>query len=147
MTEKTLQINFDMDGTLANFYAVENWLEDLENENERPYKVAKPLLNLSALARQIHRLQKIGYQINIISWLSKTSTNDFDKKVIKAKNDWLKSHLPSVHFDNITIVSYGSPKSNYGNGILFDDEERNRKEWKGRAFDEKNILQILRELE
>ena len=38
MENKTLV--FDMDGTIANLYAVENWLEDLRSENPRPYEVA-----------------------------------------------------------------------------------------------------------
>lgn len=140
------EINFDMDGTIANFYGVENWLGYLEASDPYPYKVAKPLFNLSALAKQIHRLQKNGYKVNIISWLSKSSTEDFDKAVTTAKVEWLAKHLPSVSFDKISIVKYGSPKSQYGNGILFDDEERNRTEWKGTAHDVQNILEVLRSL-
>lgn len=140
------QINFDMDGTLANFYGVNGWLDDLIQENARPYRQARPLFNFSALARQIHRLQKLGYEINIISWLSKTGTDNFNTEVTQVKKEWLKKHLPSVEFDNITIVKYGTPKSTCGNGILFDDEENNRKEWKGIAFDVENILEILRKL-
>jgi hypothetical protein len=30
------------------------------------------------------------------------------------------------------------------NGILFDDEEPNRKNWKGQAFDESKIMEILK---
>lgn len=29
---------FDMDGTIADLYGVENWLEDLRNEVARPIK-------------------------------------------------------------------------------------------------------------
>ena len=36
------QINFDMDGTLVDFYGVEGWLDDLMNRNTRPYREAKP---------------------------------------------------------------------------------------------------------
>ena len=137
-------INFDMDGTLANFYGVDGWLEDLINENARPYAIAEPLFNFSALARQIHRLQKLGYEVNIISWLSKSGTENFNREVTEVKMAWLKKHLPSVTFDHITIVKYGTPKSTCGNGILFDDEEPNRKEWKGTAYDVNDILATLR---
>lgn len=139
-------INFDMDGTLADFYGVDGWLSDLENSNVRPYEQAKPLFNFSVLARYLNRLQAKGYTINIISWLSKSGTDEFNKAVTAVKIEWLKKHLPSVKFDNITIVKYGSPKQNYGKGILFDDETKNRTEWIGEAFDEKNILNILRNL-
>ena len=140
------QINFDMDGTLCDFYGVEGWLDDLDNYNTRPYEIAKPLLNLSVLARYLNKLQSKGYTINIISWLSKTSTADFDERVTRVKLEWLKKHLKSVKFDNITIISYGTPKQNFGKGILFDDETKNRDSWVGLAYDEKNILEILKNL-
>lgn len=140
------QINFDMDGTLCDFYGVEGWLDDLDNYNTRPYEIAKPLLNLSVLARYLNKLQSKGYTVNIISWLSKTSTADFDERVTRVKLEWLKKHLKSVKFDNITIISYGTPKQNFGKGILFDDETKNRDSWVGLAYDEKNILEILKNL-
>ena len=140
------QINFDMDGTLCDFYGVDGWLDDLDNYNTRPYEIAKPLLNLSVLARYLNKLQSKGYTINIISWLSKTSTADFDERVTRVKLEWLKKHLKSVKFDNITIISYGTPKQNFGKGILFDDETKNRDSWVGLAYDEKNILEILKNL-
>lgn len=140
------QINFDMDGTLCDFYGVEGWLDDLNNYDTRPYAIAKPLLNLSVLARYLNKLQSKGYTINIISWLSKTSTADFDERVTRVKLEWLKKHLKSVKFDNITIISYGTPKQNFGKGILFDDETKNRDNWVGLAYDEKNILKILKNL-
>lgn len=146
MTKAVRQINFDMDGTLCDFYGVEGWLDDLNNYNTRPYAVAKPLINLSVLARYLNKLREKGYTINIISWLSKTSTAEFDKAVTQVKLEWLKKHLKSVKFDNINIISYGTPKQNYGEGILFDDETKNRDNWVGLAYDEKNILKILKNL-
>ena len=139
-------INFDMDGTLADFYGVENWLDYLINENPYPYEVAKPLINMSTLARRLNKLQREGYEINIISWLAKNSTEDFDKKVVDAKRKWLKKHLPSVKWNHITIVAYGVNKSALGSGILFDDEEPNRKMWGNGAYDVHNILEILKEI-
>ena len=37
-----MRIFFDMDGTFVNLYGIENWLEDLQEENVRPYRDAKP---------------------------------------------------------------------------------------------------------
>ena len=102
------------------------------------------MFNFSAFARQIHRLQRIGYKVNIISWLSKSGSSEFDELVTEAKMAWLAHHLPSVEFDCISIIKYGTPKSLYGNGILFDDEIGNREEWNGIAYDAENILDILR---
>ena len=145
----TKAIYFDMDGTIANLYGVENWLENLRAENPMPYEKALPLLKLNQLAKILNNLQKKGWSIGIVSWLSKNSSENYDLEVTKAKNKWLKSHLKSVKFDEIKIVPYGTPKEkivNFPKGILFDDEEKNRKNWKGKAFDEKNILEILKAL-
>ena len=142
-------IYFDMDGTIADLYGVEGWLNDLESENERPYATAKPLIRMSALARILNRLQKEGYTIGIVSWLSKGGSDDYNEKVAYAKQKWLKQHLASVNFDEINIVKYGTPKStavNIQGGILFDDEEKNRTEWNGTAFDVDNIIEILKAL-
>jgi len=138
------EINFDMDGTIADFYGVENWLEYLINRDSFPYENAKPLVNLSVLARYLNRLQKNGYKINIISWLAKNSTAEFDEKVAETKKKWLKKHLPSVNWDKIMIVQYGVNKASLGKGILFDDEENNRKMWGHGAYDVHNILEVLK---
>lgn len=140
----TKTINFDMDGTIANLYGVENWLADLINFNPRPYIEAKPLLNMQALARVLNRLRRNGYTLNIISWLSKNSNTDYDRAVTAAKLNWLKTHLASVEFDNIYIVPYGTPKHTISGGYLFDDEEPNRTAWNGIAFDVNNIIPILK---
>lgn len=142
----TKAINFDMDGTLADFYGVDNWLNYLVNQDTFPYDNAKPLVNMSALARRLNKLQSNGYEINIISWLAKNSTEDFAKKVTESKEKWLKKHLPSVNWNNITIVAYGINKSTLGNGVLFDDEEPNRNMWGEGAYDVDNILGVLKEI-
>lgn len=142
-------IFFDMDGTIANLYGVENWLEYLLNENPFPYKNAKALLNLQALAHRLNNLQKKGYRIEIISWLARNASEKYDKKVIAAKTEWLKIHLNSVQFNKINIVKYGINKDTFRhteNDILFDDEERNRKNWGGVAHNVENILERLGEL-
>lgn len=142
-------IYFDMDGTIANLYGVENWLDMLRSENALPYESAAPLVRMSQLARLLNKLQAKGYIIGIISWLAKDSTETYDLEVKKAKINWLRNHLKSVNFDEIKIVPYGTPKEkivDYPNGILFDDEEQNRKNWKGQAFDETEILEILKAL-
>ena len=147
MTNINRTINIDMDGTIANFYGVNGWLTDLENENVRPYAIAKPLFDMTALASILNKLQNKGYIINIISWLSKTGSKDFDKAVTKTKKEWLKRYLPNVKFDNIHIVPYGTPKHNISSGILFDDEKNNRDNWGAGAYDVDNILNILQSLE
>ena len=55
------EIWFDMDGTIADLYGVENWLEMLRNEDATPYRNARPLVRLNVLARLLNRLQREGY--------------------------------------------------------------------------------------
>lgn len=147
----TRAIYFDMDGTLADFYGVDGWLEYLMNGDATPYEIAKPLFNFSALARQIHRLQNLGYHVGIITWLAKNSNEEFDRAVTVAKMKWLRKHLPSVEFDDISVLAYGTPKFEFGEGILFDDERPNRSAWNiandvNMAFDVNDILTVLRSL-
>lgn len=143
----TTTIFFDMDGTIADLYGVENWLDYLIALDALPYEIAKPLIRLNALARILNRLQKQGYKVGVISWLAKNSNTDYDEKVTKAKKEWLKKHLASVNFDEIHIVKYGTPKQTFvktENDILFDDEEKNRNDWTGKAFDVNEIIEILK---
>lgn len=141
-----MRINFDMDGTFVDFYGVDSWLDYLLKEDTTPYKVAKPLFNLSLFARYLNILQKKGFEICIISWTSKNGSKEYNEKVKQAKMDWLAKHLKSVSFNDINIIDYGTPKENYGNGILFDDEKHNRDNWGGVAYDVDNILEILKEI-
>ena len=140
------EINFDLDGTLVDLYGVDGWLDYILAKDAKPYEVAKPLVNFSALARILNRKQAQGYKIRVISWLAKGSDTEYDERVKTAKLNYLKNHLASVHFDDIQIVAYGTPKSTCGNGILFDDEKPNRDEWKGTAYDVDNILEVLKSL-
>lgn len=136
----------DCDGTWIDLYGVDNWLEMLINHNPTPYVIAKPMVNLSWLARTIHELQANGIKVGIISWLAKNSTEEYDRQVTKAKLDYFKTHLPSVEFDKIHIIPYGTPKQSVGQGILFDDELQNRENWQGIAYDEKNLIQQMRKI-
>ena len=140
------QINFDMDGTIANLYGIENWFEYLMAKDETPYREAKPLVNLSGLARMLNKLQKEGYRICIISWLARTTDANYDAKVTLAKVQWLQKRMPSVKWDEINILPYGTPKYMFGSGILFDDEERNRVAWGEGAYDVDNIIEVLKGL-
>lgn len=140
---------FDMDGTISNLYAVKNWLDKLINSDPSPYKDAKIIYNMSILARYLNKLQSKGYGIGIISWLSKNSTENYDIEVTAAKMQWLKQHIPSVKWDVIHIVKYGTPKQNFRinkNDILFDDEINNRIAWGTKAYEPNQIFQILKEL-
>ena len=140
------KIWFDMDGTLCSLYEVEGWLDMLRAYDPTPYAVAKPLVNMSALARLLHKAQRLGYEVGIISWLSKCSTVEYDMAVTEVKVEWLRSHLPSVEWDEVKIVAYGTPKHELCEGWLFDDEEHNRNAWGEGAYEPSEIMDFLRGL-
>jgi hypothetical protein len=144
-----MTIWFDMDGTIADLYSVENWLPMLRAYDPSPYALAKPLVRLSTLAYMLNKLRAKGYRVGVISWGSKCSTPAYDAAVTAAKMAWLKRHLPSVDFDEIHVVPYGMPKQNFKRtdaDILFDDEERNRTNWGENAHTEAEIFEILKSL-
>ena len=143
----TKEIWLDLDGTLANLYAVENWLDYLHAEDTHPYVVAAPMLNLSLLARQLNRAQRAGWKLGIISWTSKGGSELYNTAVELAKRGWLAKHLPSVEWDEIKIVRYGTNKRKAcGGGLLFDDEEPNRLTWGEGAYHPAHILEVLKKL-
>lgn len=139
---------FDMDGTIANLYAVDNWLAYLRGEQATPYVLAKPLLNFSAFARMLHRLQRNGYRIGVVTWGAKNASAAFNMAVELTKRQWLKKHLPSVIWDDFQFFPYGTDKNNVnkGNDILFDDEEHNRANWQGLAYEPQEIKNIVKGL-
>ena len=142
-----MKICFDMDGTITDLYGVENWLEYLLEENVKPYKIAKPLVNMNILARRLNNLQRKGYEIGVISWTSKCGSDEYNAEVEAAKRAWLHKHLASVKFDFIAVVPYGYNKAAFADDeqdVLFDDESKNREDWRGVAYGVDNILEILK---
>ena len=140
---------WDMDGTIANLYAVENWLPMLRAEDTTPYTEAKVMWNMSQLARLMNQVQKLGYKLGIISWTSKDGSDLYNIAVDTAKREWLETHLASVNFDYVYIVKYGTPKSlvmQDEDDILFDDEEQNRESWEGEAYEPEMMMKVLKAL-
>lgn len=128
--ERTLV--FDMDGTIANLYEVEGWLNDLRSFNPRPYIVAQPMYDMEVLATVLNLFRAKGWKVAITSWLSKDSTKEYDEMVRKAKREWLERY--DFPFDEIHLVKYGTTKANCtrkngGFQILVDDNEKVRKGW------------------
>ena len=125
-------IVFDMDGTIADFYGVENWLIEIRNESVKPYELAKPLYDMETLNVILDFLKISGWRIVVTSWLAKDSTKEYKEKVRKAKLEWLKKY--DFPFDEIHLVQYGTTKANCtrhigGFQVLVDDNEKVRNGW------------------
>ena len=142
-----MTIWFDMDGTIADLYGVTGWLEAIMAKDTHPYEVAKGIGNLANIARLLNNVQKKGYTIGIISWTAKVNDPDYNARIATAKREWLHKHLPSVTWDTIKVVEYGTNKYKAtGGGILFDDEEPNRNIWGKGAYHPQYIVEVLKAL-
>lgn len=123
---------FDMDGTIADLYNVQNWLEDLRAENPRPYRIAKPIYDMEVLNSILETFRNCGWKIIVTTWLAKGSTKEYDKLVREAKIGWLEKY--NFPYDEIHLVKYGTTKADCtrkkgGIQILIDDNEKVRKGW------------------
>ena len=124
---------FDMDGTIADLYGVNNWLNDLRAENPRPYISAKPLYDMESLNAILEIFKLQGWKIVVTTWLAKDSSKEYDRLVRDAKLAWLeKYHFP---YDEIHLVKYGTTKANCtrklgGYQVLVDDNEKVRYGWR-----------------
>ena len=141
-------IVFDMDGTIANFYGVEGWLDDILAENTRPYEIAEPLYDMVYLRQILLRLKAIGWRVVVTTWLAKGGTKEYNDRTRKAKLDWLARY--DFPYDEIHLVKYGTTKANCtrkhgGYQILVDDNAQVRKGWNlGATIDaNENILEKL----
>ena len=81
-------IYFDMDGTLADLYGVPNWLPKLRACDPSPYAQAVPMCDLRLMARYLNQLQRKGYTLGVISWLSKEASPIYDEAVRLRKKRW-----------------------------------------------------------
>ena len=136
-----------MDGTIADLYGVDGWLDDILKESVRPYIDAKPLVNMTRLEKELNRLHDEGYTIGIITCVAKGGSEFYNKLVSSVKRSWLMAHFIGFRFDEIHCVEYTDHKENFGDGILFDDNKEVRKNWTRAgncAYDVDDILEILK---
>ena len=146
---------FDMDGTIANLYAVEGWLEMLRSENPTPYEMAEPMWDMVELAEVLLAVMAKGIEVRIITWLSMNSTEEYKTATRNAKLGWLdEQNFPFDHFHG---VQYGATKADSvrkylgenETAILFDDNDKVRAGWSlGEAYNPttENIIEILKSL-
>jgi hypothetical protein len=137
-------IVFDMDGTLFDFYGVENWKEYLDVEHSVfPYLAAKPLYDPDVLNPVIKELRNQGWTIIVCSWLSQYKTYDFHEQIRRAKIKRLKEI--AFPYDFLIMTDYGTDKQacikNFGGiQVLVDDSDEVLSHWNGRTIDAKHDI-------
>lgn len=129
--EKVLVL--DMDGTMADLYAVPDWLPKLRAEDASPYAEARPMWDMTDLACVLEEMQVEGWRIVIVSWLSKEASREYAAAIRRAKQEWLSKH--GVPWDEAHFVRYGTPKNRVIHNLplgswLVDDDKKVRQEWR-----------------
>ena len=143
---------FDMDGTIADLYAVDDWCNKLNSSNPTPYMEAEPMWDMAELADILCALKPLGYRVVITSWLAIGSTVAYAEEVRTAKIEWLNNH--NFPYDELHMVKYGTTKANCTRyhdceQILFDDNAKVRNGWSlGATIDPTttNIIDYLKSL-
>ena len=135
MMKNVKMICFDMDGTIADLYAVRGWEPKLRAEDPTPYIEAKPLWDMEELKVVLVELQKKNIEIRIITWLAIDSSQVYKDEVREAKLDWLAEM--DFPFDRFHGVQYGTTKADCvrrylednETAILIDDNAKVRSGW------------------
>lgn len=163
-------ICFDMDGTFVNLYAVQDWLAKLRAEDPSPYADAEPLVDMERLNEVCALLQKAGWEIAIITCMSKGASPEYKEAIRAAKRGWLEKW--GFIYDHFYGVDYTTPKcevirrgmptgmkvyrmcedywgKEIPEAILIDDEARHTDRWGwGRTIDPTavDLIEALRGL-
>lgn len=141
---------FDMDGTIADLFGIENWLETLKSGDTSPYRNAAPLVNMEKLRETCNTLKAQGWEIRVCSALLGGASPEYKKEIRKAKKEWLTAY--NFPADKIHFVKYQGNKShcisryNPTTAILLDDSYMNRKQWKHGETVNPNETDIVRYL-
>ena len=141
-------IYFDMDGTIADLYGYEGWLDMLHNEDTTPYEDCGVLVDIKALQRILNDFIEMGITIGIISWGAMGGSNEYCRRTRKAKIAWCEKYFPNV-FTEYHVVKYGTPKHQVRkikDSILVDDNADVRNAWRGETIDASIPAQTIKKL-
>lgn len=147
-------IYFDMDGTVADLYNSNRWLEKLEAQETGAFIDLKPMVDMEELKDVCNRLQSRGWNIGVITWLPMKACSIYEMECAEEKNLWVSKHMPYVQ--EMYCQSYGTPKQQAPRQqsdkmVLVDDNREVREMWEnGRnrmTIDAtKDIIKELRKL-
>lgn len=134
---------FDMDGTIADFYAVDNWLDKILNEDTSPYAEAAPLFDSDEMENLITLLKNAGYDIGIISYAPHNCTVEMLMATASVKRNWLAHNFP--YATKIHICTSATPKSKWCKvgDVLVDDEHKNLIDWMENGGEAVNNYRLL----
>ena len=128
---KKINVYLDMDGTIADLYGQENWLEMLLAEADGAFINCEPMTTEEEIFKHFPKTQ---YNVKVLSMTPKKATKAYCEKVIAEKNAWLDKFFPNIterHY-----LPYGNNKNlkNSVNAILVDDNAEIRNNFRGLAI-------------
>lgn len=128
---KKQKVYLDMDGTIANLYSIDNWLERLRKEDTTIFLECNPLISEKDLLKVF---PPKSHEIIILSMTPLNCSKSYHENVIAQKNKWLDIHFPSI--TKRIYKKYGNNKNlkNSVKAILVDDNATIRNNYKGMAL-------------
>lgn len=150
----TKKIYFDMDGTVADLYGSERWLEKLRNEEEGAFIKLEPMVDMNRLGEVVGKLMMQGWQFGIITWLPMDASEEYEEVCTREKRIWAEQYMPWA-MNEFYAQRYGTPKQDApvrraGHMILVDDNAEVRAMWetaKQRKTIDAKCKDIITELE
>lgn len=133
---KKIKVYIDMDGTIADLYNMNDWLNGLRKEKEGVFINLDPLIT----QKELLKLFPLDfYDLCIFSMTPKDASREYCAQVIKEKNLWLDRYFPAIK--KRIYRKYGDNKNlkNSQNAILVDDNKVIRKNFRGLALDPVNL--------
>ena len=116
-----LKILFDLDGTVADLYGRDDWLEKLRAEVPI-YEELEPLVDMVELTTIAERLVEKGVEFGVVTWLSMGASVDYEFVTAMEKFRWCQKYMPYI--SEFEAQPYGTRKqTNYHHCkcILIDD--------------------------
>ena len=130
---------FDMDGTIAELYKVDNWLMKLRTNDWSVYSECAPRAHANRIRNAVRALVADGWQVGVITWASKGIDwgKDLDA-IAEVKHEWLCQFFPEIADGKFACIPYGYSKakyltemgSNYSLAYLVDDNKEVRADWR-----------------
>lgn len=139
MERKYSAILLDMDGTIANTYAIPDWLDQLRNESVKPFEMATPLISESTLLSLF-----TDENIIVCTMLPKGVAlgTPYADACQRAKQQWLERYFPSL--TNVLFMEYSNDKSlgEYSKKcLLVDDSDIIRNNFNGYTLNASVLLE------
>lgn len=134
---------FDMDGTIAELYKVDGWLEMLRVNDWSVYDKCLPRAHFDRINRAIEALSESGWQVGVITWASKGIEWQSDdlSEIAEVKFRWLARFFPALADGKFACLPYGESKAQFlldmGDAgevnYLVDDNKEVREDWRAHS--------------